>query len=107
MLDNTSVVRTKVDNQNNHHDLTVTITRAQLAEMGVESDHDVVATAHCCDCPRDSVNFMVVDPIEIDGKFVKPENGCYDCGRAKRFPYKKATADFLASVTAMLAQLKS
>jgi len=97
-----SVVKTAVNNQNNHHDLTIVLTPQMLSDIGLDSSVEVMATAHCCNCPRDGENFISIDPITVNGTEIEPTQRCYMYDEGE-FPYEQATTDFLDEITQMLA----
>ncbi|MCR4277500.1 MAG: hypothetical protein NUV80_03620 [Candidatus Berkelbacteria bacterium] len=106
MLDKDSVVKTTVNNKNNHHDLTLKITQHELAQLGVASEADLTVTGHCCDCPAGNMNFMVVDATSFGG---------VEAGRSKRafeyggddFPFDEAIDDLIKEARFMLDQFKT
>jgi len=106
MLKRESVVLTPVNIQNNHHDLTLLVTKADLADIGISSEADVTVTCHCCICPAEEKHFSMIDPITIGDKVIgeDDEGRWHDYGHAPEFPFERAKLDFVTKVTAMLLQ---
>jgi len=88
--------------------LTLTITKAQLNEMGITTECDLKVTGYCCHCHCDGVYFLHVPAFTIGEKTAEPKgNGCIEYGKLEEFPYEKGTQDFVQEVERMLSELKT